>query len=197
MRILPKRKISTINPRGSYSRPNCHHTREDGELIIDCHSCPGGQDLHDDFCFRSVLRALSSGARVDSLILSGNWEVSYGRDCVRALCSLASVVRFCQELSKMPTMFQDCKGCALSSERFFGQLVDRLPMVPNADQLSSIQVQSAKHQRACKECIDRSRSKLLQIGFAIEELGKDVARSAFMVVEEGNENQDSDQANRS
>jgi hypothetical protein len=188
MRILPKRKISPIDSRGSYSRMNCHHSREDRELIIDCHSCSGGQGLHDELCFRSVLRVLSSGARVDSLILSGNWEVSYGGDCVRALCSLASVVRFCQELAKTPTMFQDCKGCALSPERFFGQLVNRLPIVPNSEQLSSIQVQSAKHQRACKECIDRSRSKLLQIGFAIEELGKYVARSAYMVVEAGDGN---------
>ncbi|NYT12488.1 MAG: hypothetical protein GKC03_08095 [Methanomassiliicoccales archaeon] len=144
--------------------------------------------MNDDHCFRSVLRVLSSGARVDSLILSGNWEVSYGGDCVRAMCSLASVVRFCQELARTSTMFQDCKGCVLSPERFFGQLVDRLPIVPNAEQLSSFQVQSAKHQSACKECVDRSRSKLLQIDFAIEELRKYVARSAYMVVEAGDGN---------
>jgi hypothetical protein len=188
MRLLPRRKINPINSRESYSRLNCNFSRDDGELIIDCHSCSGGQDLHDDLCFRSVLRVLSSGAKVDSLILSGNWEVSYGGDCVRALCSFASVVRFCQELSKMPAMFQDCKGCALSPERFFGQLVDRLPTIPDAEQLSLIRVQSSKHQRACKECIDRSRSKLLQIGFTIEDLGRAVARNAFMVVEAGNGN---------
>jgi len=188
MRLLPVIKRRPSNSRKPCSRSDCQYSREAGELIIDCRSCTGGQDLHDEKCFRSVLRALASGAEVKRLILSGNWEVSYGGDCVRALCSLASVVRFCRELSKTPVKFQDCRGCALSPGRFFGQLVDRLPVVPNENQLSSIKIQSGKHQRACMECIDRSRSKLLQMGSAIEELGKGVARSAFMVVEAGDGN---------
>lgn len=192
MRIPLMKKCRSIDANHPTFRTHvgCPRSRDGTTLVIDCRSCEGKQDLLDRECLSSALKSLASEPGVEEVILTGDWDVSYGGECVRALCSLATVVRFCFDLSTISAGHKFCKGCPLSPERFYSSIPNDLLSLPDGQHLSSFARQSGKHNGVCDDCIQRVGSNLSQIKGSLEEIGMDVTRSAFGVVEAAHEASD-------
>lgn len=189
MRIPLMKKYSSTDIRYPSLRANagCPRSREGTALVMDCGSCEGKQDLLDKECLRSVLKSLSSEPGIEEVILSGEWDVSYGDECVRALCSMATVVRLCLDLSTISPGRKSCSACPFSSKTLYSSISNDLFSLPDEQYLSSCARQYGRGKKVCNDCIQRAGSNISQIRDCLEKIGMDVTRSAFGVVEAGHE----------
>jgi len=166
-------------PRPESDGPGCRARKMNGTLVMDCQGCSGGQSLDSPQCFRGVVKALSRESGVNEILLSRDWEISYGEDCVRALEGLSDVVKFLSSV-QFHDAFEDCASCRCSPRAIIPGLIESLPSSDPGWAAASLQ--RGPHGKACGGCVRSLKADLEHAANLMSEAERRVCWTAFRVV---------------
>lgn len=161
----------------------CNYRKIEDRLIIDCLNCQGKQDLTDRRCQIGVTRILARETTINAIILSSLWEVSYTGECVSILRNIAEILALCQDLSRRPTSFPQCKDCPLNPDVLYNGIRDSLPRLPDRKKLDEMILSIPRYKTACEECVKGAETNIIEIRKRIDDIGMRIARKAFRVIE--------------
>lgn len=166
-------------PERPIGRRSCEYHKNNGIIEVCCQDCAQTQNLENPTCFRGVLRILSSETGVREVLLARDWVISYDRECVETLGSLAEVIRFCNGLPYRCSL-EECPSCSSNPRAIIARIIDRLPQTVETS--SMISLRTGGHGLTCEQCVRATRSNLDHIALLMNETEKKVARTAFRVV---------------
>lgn len=159
----------------------CRYERNQGTLLIDCTSCPGDRELSSPSCLNAVSRVLSRESGVTEIVLSGEWETSYGEATLDILKSIAEVVRFIRHARIRRKRFDKCDQCPASPEEIFSEILGSFPEIEMPENVHSYHVPSEGTRFACRECLDSIVENIAHIDRMMRSVRKEIANGSDTV----------------
>ena len=157
-------------------------TVENGRLSIECSECGHPHDIGSRECVVCICSHINSKGEPERIVLRSGKDTEYFGDAVTILNNLSRIDRIAKAVCGEKNASKKCSICSRSASKLIKGAWSGFPE-PDIDRIRSILNEFDPSDDTCGECIMHTYRSIEHIEYALNEIGKNAARSAFSLTE--------------